>query len=76
MPKIVALECFGGTAAQAADALGYTNRRSADAWPEVLPLETSDRVRGAWLRLNPGAEKPPVMRKRRRSWLVRSGRLA
>lgn len=81
LSKVDAIEALGGTPNRAAKALGYKAVQSVYAWPDVLPLEVSDRVRGAWLRLNPqtgtsGQTPAPRPAKRRtgRSWLVRSGR--
>ena len=85
LPSATAIEALGGTSSSAAQALGYTNLRTPDAWPDVLTLEVSDRVRGAWLRLNPETgvcsqtpeAAPPVPRQiKRRAWCLRGGRAA
>lgn len=73
LDKSDAIAAFGSPA-DTAKALGYKTVASVYNWPNTLPLETSDRVRGAWLRLQTDdrmSVPQPTRLVKRRSWLVR-----
>lgn len=56
MDKTEAIQLLGGTAAEAARAIGITVQAVA-AWPDPLPQRIADRVQAAlWRRANPGKE--------------------
>lgn len=81
LQKNEAIRLLGGTPAKAAAALQYTSRSAVSKWPETLPYQHALMVLGAvWLAqqaeaTTPDAAPPEPRRTRRRSWLVRAGRL-
>lgn len=74
LSKTEALAAFGGSVAATARAMGYKTVSTVYNWPNTLSLETSDRVRGAWLRTQASDQAPaprPTRPVKRHSWLVR-----
>ena len=57
MEKQIAIELLGGTPAKAALAMDYKTVQAIYMWPDVLPRQLEDQVRGAALRLKP-SRKP------------------
>lgn len=57
MSKAQAIKLLGGTPAKAAKAMGYKAVQTIYMWPDVLPQQLEDQVRGAALRVKP-ANKP------------------
>jgi hypothetical protein len=51
MRKQFAIDLLGGSVSKAAKTLGVTNA-AVSKWPEELPQRISDRVLGAWARIN------------------------
>ena len=74
LSKTEALAAFGGSVAATARAMGYKTVSTVYNWPETLSLETSDRVRGAWLRMQADNHAPaprPARPVKRTRWLAR-----